>query len=78
MPSRSVAGRGSVFEWLFGLDCYDREIVSNVGTTEGISGDLVRDLMLGTIEARFGLVNMVPRGKPWSKILVSKIKEERN
>ena len=78
MASRSVAGRRSVFEWLFGLDCYDREIVSSVGTTEGIANNLVRDLMLGTIEVRFGIVNKVLRGKPRSIILVSKIKEEKN
>lgn len=37
----------------FALDCCDREAMSWVATTGGISGDLVRDLMVEAIESRF-------------------------
>jgi putative transposase len=38
----------------FALDCCDREAMSWVATTAGIDGDLVRDVMVEAIEARFG------------------------
>ena len=38
----------------FALDCCDREAMSWVATTGGITGDLVRDLMVEAIESRFG------------------------
>ena len=38
----------------FALDCCDREAMSWVATTGGITGDMVRDLMVEAIEARFG------------------------
>jgi putative transposase len=37
----------------FALDCCDREAMSWVATTGGMSGDLVRDLMVEAVEARF-------------------------
>lgn len=37
----------------FALDCCDREAMSWVATTGGIHGDLVRDLMVEAVEARF-------------------------
>jgi putative transposase len=37
----------------FALDCCDREAMSWVATTGGISGDLVRDLMVEAIDTRF-------------------------
>jgi len=37
----------------FALDCCDREAMSWVATTGGISGDMVRDLMVEAVEARF-------------------------
>lgn len=37
----------------FALDCCDREAMSWVATTGGIDGDLVRDLMVEAVEARF-------------------------
>lgn len=37
----------------FALDCCDREAMSWVATTSGITGDMVRDLMVEAIEARF-------------------------
>jgi putative transposase len=38
----------------FALDCCDREAMSWVATTAGISGDMVRDLMVAAVESRFG------------------------
>jgi putative transposase len=38
----------------FALDCCDREAMSWVATTGGITGDLVRDLMVEAVETRFG------------------------
>jgi transposase InsO family protein len=39
---------------VFALDCADREVLSYVATTAGISGEMVRDLMALAIENRFG------------------------
>lgn len=38
----------------FALDCCDREAMSWAATTAGIDGNLVRDVMVEAIEARFG------------------------
>jgi putative transposase len=38
----------------FALDCCDREAMSFLATTGGISGDDVRDLMVAAVEHRFG------------------------
>jgi putative transposase len=38
----------------FALDCCDREAMSFLATTGGISGDHVRDLMVAAVEHRFG------------------------
>jgi putative transposase len=37
----------------FALDCCDREAISWLATTGGISGDMVRDLMVEAVETRF-------------------------
>ena len=49
----------------FSLDCHDREIISYIATTAGISGEMVRDLMAESIEARFGLVDRLPHRIEW-------------
>lgn len=49
----------------FALDCCDREAMSFVGTTGGISGDDVRDLMVDAVEQRFGRVNGLPQPIEW-------------
>jgi transposase InsO family protein len=49
----------------FSMDCCDREIMSYVATTGGISGDLIRDLIAESIESRFGIVDKVPRKIQW-------------
>ena len=49
----------------FSLDCCDREVMSYVATTGGISGELIRDLIAESIETRFGIVDKVPRRVQW-------------
>jgi len=39
--------------------------MSFVGTTGGISGDDVRDLMVAAVEQRFGRVNRLPQPIEW-------------
>jgi putative transposase len=49
----------------FALDCCDREAMSFLATTGGISGEDVRDLMVAAIEHRFGRVNHLPVTIEW-------------
>jgi putative transposase len=49
----------------FALDCCDREAMAYVATTQGIKGEDVRDLMVASIESRFGRVNRSPRTIEW-------------
>jgi putative transposase len=49
----------------FSLDCCDREAISYVASTGGISGEDVRDLMVAAIESRFGRVNRLPAEIEW-------------
>ena len=41
----------------FALDCCDREAMGFVATTAGITAEDIRDLMVATVEHRFGRVN---------------------
>ena len=45
----------------FVQDCCDREAISWVGTTKGIDGVLVQDLLVAAIESRFGSALAAPR-----------------
>ena len=45
---------GQVVRVAFALDCCDREIISHVATTGGITGEMVRDLMIESVEAASG------------------------
>ena len=49
----------------FSMDCADREVLSYIATTGGISGHLIRDLMAEAIECRFGIVDEVPGSIQW-------------
>jgi putative transposase len=49
----------------FALDCCDREAMSYVATTGGITGEDVRDLMVAAVEHRFGRVNQLPTLIEW-------------
>jgi len=47
-------GRPAVVRVLFVIDACDREIIAWSATTAGISGEMVRDLMVVAVERRFG------------------------
>jgi putative transposase len=47
------------------LDCCDREAMSFLATTSGVSGEDVRDSMLAAVEHRFGVVNRLPVTIEW-------------
>jgi hypothetical protein len=49
----------------FALDCCDREAMSFLATTSGVSGEDVRDLLLAAVEHRFGVVNRLPVTIKW-------------
>jgi putative transposase len=49
----------------FTLDCCDREAISWVATTGGINSSDIRDLMVESVERRFGLVNKLPKAIEW-------------
>ena len=62
---RLAAIMASGFRITFALDCCDREAMSFVATTGGISGDHVRDLIVGAVEHRFGRINRLPDTIEW-------------
>lgn len=47
---------GEVVRIAFALDCHDREVISWIATTAGISGEMIRDLMVECVERRFAAV----------------------
>lgn len=49
----------------FSLDTCDREAISYVASTIGIDGQLIRDLILESVERRFGKVNKLPHSIQW-------------
>jgi putative transposase len=49
----------------FVIDCCDREVISYLASTSGISGEMIRDLMTEAIEARFGRVDRLPHRIEW-------------
>jgi putative transposase len=56
---------GEMIRVAFSMDCCDREIMSYVATTGGICGDMIRDLIAESIEARFGAVDRLPARIQW-------------
>ena len=49
----------------FSLDCCDREVLSYVATTAGISSDMIKDMMLDAVINRFGSADTVPNPIEW-------------
>jgi putative transposase len=49
----------------FSLDCCDRQAIAFAATTAGISGELVRDVMVETMSKRFGDVPGLPSPAEW-------------
>ncbi len=47
------------------LACCDREAISWVAPTGGITGEHIRDLMVESVERRFGLADRSPEGVEW-------------
>ena len=45
---------GAVVRVLFAIDACDREVIAWSATTTGVSGEMVRDLMVTCVERRFG------------------------
>jgi transposase InsO family protein len=45
---------GSIVRVLFAIDACDREVIAWSATTAGVSGEMVRDLMIACVERRFG------------------------
>jgi transposase InsO family protein len=50
---------------IFALDCCDREILSYLATTGGITAEMVKDVMALAIEYRFSLVDRLPHIIEW-------------
>lgn len=50
-----VCDNGDKVRVAFALDCCDREILSWVATSRGITGHLINDLMMQAMEKRFGM-----------------------
>ena len=55
---------GEIVRVLFAIDACDREIIAWPATTAGISGGMVRDLMVACVERRFGISN-APHAVEW-------------
>jgi len=55
---------GDVVRLAFALDCHDREAISWVATTAGISGEMIRDMMVRCVEQRFSTIR-VPHPVQW-------------
>jgi putative transposase len=49
----------------FALDCCDREAISWIATTGGINSSDIRDLMVQSVERRFGLVDRLAMPIEW-------------
>ena len=60
-----AAENGERVRVAFALDCCDREAMSYVATTAGITGEDVRDLMVAALEHRFGQINQLPEPIEW-------------
>ena len=55
---------GEIVRVAFALDSHDREVISWVATTAGISGEMIRDMMVHCVEQRFGDIR-APRKVQW-------------
>jgi putative transposase len=55
---------GSIVRVLFAIDACDREIIAWSATTTGVSGEMVRDLMVACVERRFGALR-TPHPVEW-------------
>lgn len=49
-----ICWNGEIVRVAFALDSHDRAVISWVATTAGISGEMIRDMMVHCVEQRFG------------------------
>jgi transposase InsO family protein len=56
---------GEHLEVAFSLDTCDREVIAWSATTGAVTGAMIRDLMIETVERRWGPVTSVPRPIQW-------------
>ena len=50
---------------VFAMDCCDREVVSSVATTGGITSEIIKDLTTEAIEYHFSLITALPHRIEW-------------
>ena len=55
---------GEIVRVAFALDCHDREVIGWLATTAGISGEMIRDMMVQCVERRFASVR-APHKVQW-------------
>lgn len=55
---------GEIVRLAFALDCHDREAIGWVATTAGISGEMIRDMMVRCVEQRFAAIR-APHPVQW-------------
>jgi len=55
---------GEIVRVTFALDCHDREVIGWLATTAGISGEMIRDMMVQCVEHRFGSIR-APHRVQW-------------
>ncbi len=65
MAFASSVGMANTFSMAFSLDCYDREALSWVCSTRGIDGALIRDLIVQSVEYRFGACRVLKSPIQW-------------
>lgn len=56
---------GDLVHVAFVIDCCDREVIAWHASTTGITGQSIRDLMVQTLESRFGALEKLPRKVQW-------------
>jgi putative transposase len=61
---RACLRNGEIVRVLFAIDACDRDIIAWSATTTGISGEMVRDLMVACVERRFG-ISKAPQAVEW-------------
>ena len=49
----------------FALDCHDREAMSYIASTKGVTGEMIRDLITDCLEFRFGSGQPAPKTIQW-------------
>jgi transposase InsO family protein len=55
---------GEIVRVAFALDCHDREVIGWVASTAGISGEMIRDMMVDCVEKRFSAIR-APHPVQW-------------